>query len=454
MKPSKFFLAALLLLAFTCSWARVHRTVNITNAQLTYNTNGFLLSGITWSTDAANMADAFLRIFIETGDGNYIQHTATFSINNNGTYFFPYEYLTSNPVNVSATLVKTYDKGGPRSKLMTIPDMRPVGNADANNNLQYPATAVTLFTFDRVVVPEDVMTGVITINNKYLNMTGATLTFHLDNLLPTENKFRVSPNAGLTFTSTPGESFETHTLTVSGIDANEVVNIFFNIIPAGAVADYPDGQRLVFDINGFTDKTGLTIARSHDPNSLSLVLDCDTARANLLTYLVQVENTGIAPESDISIGLKFNPNKFDRNSIRITSAKFGGERKPFSITQKLTHSLGGTEMDECEIIITFRGEKLSGINRLPSGHPLTRGQVVFSMKRRGILARGEDVNMQAVIKFGGAGKPGGQGVLTPTNVISVSPEDIRNACRYRSKCRTRYCDLCIQTQLKNLWLCQ
>jgi hypothetical protein len=445
MKTLKLvFIAGVML---TCMTAQAqHWTAKLDNAELTYNSTlkKFVLSKVGWEQNNGQLEDAFIRIFIETGDGNYIQETADYSDFQSESCAFPksstFEYRAQPAYNATATLIKTYDKGGPRSRLLTANNFNPTLNPRASNGLYYPPSPVTLFFFDYLVVPEDTMTGIITINNNYLHRTSTELILNLDALLSLSNVRVANKQVSISEPELRG-SYNTYRVTAGSIPETGIINIFFSILPSAEVANLSNMDRLYYELENYSGKRMLSIARSHDPNSIELLPDCQHLSTSTFTFRVNVENTGLAFEDDITVGLKFSTAQFLQSSIigSEVNAVFGGTRRVVTVQSRPVQELPATEMNNCSIIMTFKSERLEGINRLPTGNYRTRGTITFTLKVPGSAARDVLLHMQAVVKFGKANE------VTPTRQIQFTPQSIADLCHRINACSSgvaRHCRVC------------
>lgn len=464
MKPSKFFFAVLFLLACTGSWAKSHRTLNIINAYLTYDgaSKNFILWGVRAGVpDAENLRDPFVRIFIETGDGNYIVDSALYDEVVDGMHAFTRKFVYSSdmPVNVTATLVKTYDKGGPRSRLLTVNQMRPsYYDINADNSHLYPQTGVSACVFDGVAVPEDTMIVAITVDPRELPYPYNPISIQLDTLLKLYSR-RYSP--GVTVGERQRlETYDQITIGLADIDRSTRTNIFFSLVTDTAAAHLPNNALLVLSVPGGTSgKSGVPVARSHDPNALRLVPEYNTRRAsasphsNSFHFEIDIENLGVAQERNITVGLKFLTTQFDASAINVAKPVIFGRTQPsVTLIHKWRDLFGRPEMDTSQVIIDLTGAVLEGINRLPSGHFLTRGKIIVRLPLKPGVPEDTRVSIQAIVRFG----KGRQAVLTPTNEIRFSKREVQAACDYmRANCATtRACDICEAIGAMVPWLCK
>lgn len=447
------------MLLFTGTAAAQTKTINIESATFSYDNNAkkFVLSGIVCSTSdepvTPETPDPFLVVFIQTGDGNYIQENVTYEALLDRTESFPrngrYQYLQAGTYNASVNIIKTYDKGGPRVRQMTS-SVRPIANAHANNALTYPAAAFTLSIFPGEVVPGDAMVGVITINNNYLRQSSARLYMDADLLLTARDFYFRGFNVERTVTAYPNHN--TFRFDISNIPEGGVTNIFFNLHPDEHIGYYPVGESLVMRL--FThDSTqytyNLSVARSHDPNRLVLPLNCSYYSQNgALLFEVDMENAGLADEDDITLGIKLSAENFDLRSFRVVDAVFGNQNRA-SVVKLRDGFPPQRTIGNSEIQVSFRNELLEGVNMLPTGHWRTRGKVRFSIKLTNVGLTKAKMPVQAIIKFGRANE------LTSTNTIHFRLSDFVAACKnIKNTCQSRkHCPSCKLPNPQAFWYC-
>ncbi|HYF32895.1 MAG TPA: hypothetical protein VD993_17340 [Chitinophagaceae bacterium] len=353
------------------------KTININGAEVRYDDTHkhFVISGVAAGSTRGiqNMPDPFLIVFIQTGDGHYIQHNFPYSSISSGIsspdLHMPYEYKTSGGYIGSTTLVKTYDKGGPRTRKLEMNDIRATGNAAVVNNYDYTDAALVVSLFPRDVVAGDAMSGVATIHNTSTIPKAAVLSFTMDRLLTA----KMSLPPGVTQERWESGNNKYVRVTMPSVPERSVLNVFFEVVPEQA-ENLGDEEELLFVVYGagalpFTsppDST-LEVLSAHDPNSLTLPLNCPYFTANqAFLYELDIENTGFADETDISVGLRYDKTKFEAGSLNIVSAEFQGQGT--TVPEPIYNSLLNPRLfsllnSTCLLQFTQSTQTLQGVNQ-------------------------------------------------------------------------------------------
>jgi hypothetical protein len=401
------------------------KIIDIANASIVYHEGArrFTINGIKCltSTDTPSMPDPYVIIFIETGDGNYINTIATYQNLLSNEFSIPYTYkrLARYRFSVAARIVKTYDKGGPRTKSMQSYARGLYYQANAVHNKSIP-DSVALLLFPHDIVPGDTISGVITINKRYAinNMDNVRLYLHdsikISNVRMYGESVEVR-NANLFFGK--GLDYNIYKFLVSPVEEQDeqVVNIFFEAVPAMGLTLFPAGDSLTFGLHSANNT--LPLVDSHDPNRLRLLINCTGLQPAKRTifFALDIENKGFAPETNIRMGLKFDEKQIDAHSIKFTLIRFQ-DKDALQSRRALEHRYN------CNLAYKFKNVILSGTNHLGPGHPETIGLVCFSLDLKPGVRNEDLVEIGALIRFGD--------VETPTN-IAFKVNSLKQSCEFK-----------------------
>ncbi|MGB8192614.1 MAG: hypothetical protein WCF67_11880 [Chitinophagaceae bacterium] len=409
------------------------KTINIYSASLSYDSirNNFVVRNIVCGLIAEAITPARprfsepgIKLLIETGDGRCIDTTATYSQLklNNGNFLIPHTYRRNAAFSANARIVKTYDKGGPRTRML----QTTARSIRIDRNMTYPALSggpIKMRVIPGDIVPGDTMTAVITVKSDYLN--DKTWLFMHDSLsicnirittasVDTTTSFRLPVPAdgrGMPLNdSTRILPFEMSNRESAG----NFVNIFFEVVPARGLTNFDMGELLTFGLN---DASGeLQLVDSHDPNQLRLLRSVFYKRSSqypyklildtnirTLSFRLDLENNGAASENNIRIGLRFKNNQLLNSTIKFTEVIFrDGDTSVVMRRTSQPHVPDTLPWQEYASNLTYRCDQgmLEGTNHLPDGHPKTKAVIYFTITTQNYVKFHDVIPVSAVIWFG------------------------------------------------------